>query len=172
MLNEVRRVLALAEELCGDHFQLSAFDLRSAPYDVHTARELIADGIEPPPQPSQLAELRRCDLTREERSARDRRRTHYRVCLWDPHILAVCDQGAAAGALLLYVLTHELVHVVRFAKQLALFDATAATRALEEQAVHQATEKILGRAREPGLTELLGHLPTLGRCLGSLTQPD
>lgn len=167
-LAEVRRVLPLAEELCGDHFRLSAFDVRNAPYDVVTARELVAEGVAPPPQPSQLAELRRMDLTREERSARDRRRTHYRICLWDPHILGVVDTGVATGALLLFVLTHELVHVVRFARQLALFDASDAARAREEQAVHEATEQILRRAREPGLEALLEHLPALGSCLHAL----
>jgi len=164
-LQEMQRVLALAEELCGDFYHLSAFDVRSAPYDVLTARELIAEGIEPPPLPTQLAEVRRLDLTREERSARDRRRTHYRVCLWDPHLLAVFDRGERPGAVLLFVLVHELVHVVRFAKQLALFESGQLARANEEAAVHETTERILTRAREPGLNELLAHLPDLGSCL-------
>jgi len=165
---EMRRVLPLAEELCGDHFQLSAFDLRSAPYDIATAEQLIAEGLEPPPQPSKLAELRRCELTREERSARDRRRTHYRICLWDPHILTLCDDGARPGAVLLYVLIHELVHVVRFARQLALFDASPAARVREEQAVHQTSAQILDRAREAGLDALRQQAPELGACLQAL----
>lgn len=164
-LQEMQRVLALAEELCGDFYHLSAFDIRSAPYDVATARELIAEGVEPPPLPTQLAEVRRCELTREERTARDRRRTHYRICLWDPHLLAVFDRGEKPGAVLLLVLVHELVHVVRFAKALALFESGRLARVNEEAAVHETTERILARAREPGLTELLAHLPDLGSCL-------
>jgi len=164
-LLEVQRTLALAEELCGDFYHLSAFDIRSAPFDVVTGRELIAEGVEPPPLASQLAEVRRCDLTREERSARDRRRTHYRICLWDPHILAVFDRGERPGAVLLFVLVHELVHVVRFAKQLALFESGQLARVNEEAAVHETTDRILARAREPGLSELLEHLPDLGSCL-------
>ncbi|MBN2360685.1 MAG: hypothetical protein JXR83_14610 [Deltaproteobacteria bacterium] len=167
-LREIQRALALAEELCGDHYHLSAFDLRSAPYDVVTGRELIAAGVEPPPQPSQLAEVRRCDLTREERTARDRRRTHYRICLWDPHILAVFDRGERPGAVLLFVLVHELVHVVRFAKRLALFESGHLARVHEEAAVHETTGRILARAREPGLAELLRRLPELGSCLRGL----
>lgn len=164
-LKHVSELLPLAEELCGDFFQLSAFDVHSAPYDVVTARDLIAEGVEPPGRPSQLAEVRRCDLTREERSARDRRRIHYRICLWDPHILAVCDTGILPRALLLYLLIHELVHVVRFYRRLALFDATAQARQREEQAVHLATDQILLKAREPGLKQLLDNIPQLGSCL-------
>jgi hypothetical protein len=164
-LLEIERVLALAEELCGDFYHLSAFDIRSAPYDVVTAAALVAEGIAPPPLPTQLAEVRRCDLTREERTARDRRRTHYRICLWDPHLLAVFDRGEKPGAVLLFVLVHELVHVVRFAKALALFESGHLARAHEEAAVHETTDRILARAREPGLSELLAHLPELGSCL-------
>ncbi|MFH1808796.1 MAG: hypothetical protein ABIJ09_08620 [Pseudomonadota bacterium] len=165
MRAEVQRTLRLAEDLCGDHFRLSAFDLRQAPYDVVTAVELQGLDIAPPPSPTQLAEVQRCDLTREERSARDRRRIHYRVCLWDPHILAAVDQGARAGALLLFLLVHELVHVVRFARRLARFESSDDEKQREEHRVHEATHAILERAREPGLRELLDDLPALGSCL-------
>jgi hypothetical protein len=165
MQAEVQRALRLAEDLCGDHFRLVAFDLRQAPYDVFTARELLALSLRPPPSPTQLAEVQRCDLTREERSARDRRRIHYRVCLWDPHILAAVERGAATGALLVFLLVHELVHVVRFAQRLARFESSVDEQRREEQRVHEITHGILARAREPGLAELLAGLPALGACL-------
>lgn len=157
--------MPIAEELCGDHFHLPAFDLGSAPYDVVTARDLFSRGVEPPPEISQLAEVRRCDLTREERTARDRRRTHYRICLWDPNILRVCDHGPPHGAVLLYVLCHELVHIVRFAKQLARFDTTPDDRSDEECKVHDITSIIVKKAREPGLVQLMGQMPAIGGCM-------
>ena len=45
--------------------------------------------------------------------------------------------------LLLYIVTHELVHVIRFSQFLALFEAAEAEKAIEETRVHQLTQKIL-----------------------------
>jgi hypothetical protein len=49
-----------------------------------------------------------------------------------------------------------------------LFDATEATRGVEESAVHDTTELILRRAREPGLIELQHIMVELGSCLHAL----
>ena len=46
-------------------------------------------------------------------------------------------------ALLLYITTHELVHVIRFSQFLALFEASEEEKVLEEGRVHRLTQKIL-----------------------------
>jgi hypothetical protein len=41
------------------------------------------------------------------------------------------------------VVTHELVHVIRFSQFLALFEASEAEKAREERRVHRLTQQIL-----------------------------
>jgi len=69
----------------------------------------------------------------------------YRVCLQDHNILKTLEGSPdlALFPLLLYIVTHELVHVIRFSQFLALFEAAEAEKALEETRVHQLTQKIL-----------------------------
>ncbi len=45
--------------------------------------------------------------------------------------------------MLLYIVTHELVHVIRFSQFLALFEAPEEEKAREEILVHRLTQKIL-----------------------------
>jgi hypothetical protein len=68
----------------------------------------------------------------------------YRVCLQDHNILkAHRGRDLALFPLLLYIVTHELVHIVRFSQFLALFEASEPQRLAEEQRVHRLTHRIL-----------------------------
>jgi hypothetical protein len=69
----------------------------------------------------------------------------YRVCLQDHNILKTLEASPDLSLfpMLLYVITHELVHVIRFSQFLALFEAAEAEKAREETLVHQLTQKIL-----------------------------
>ncbi|HXG65772.1 MAG TPA: hypothetical protein VNO70_11745, partial [Blastocatellia bacterium] len=84
----------------------------------------------------------------------------YRVCLQDHRILDVAETNQLdLGALLTYVLTHELVHVVRFGQRLQRVDLPDDLRPGEEQKVESATRTILAKAGDPKLARLLsGHL--------------
>jgi len=57
-------------------------------------------------------------------------------------------------ALLVYILTHELVHVVRFQTAEESFDAHGERRDREEDLVHRITLGLLGEAAEPGWKQL------------------
>ena len=60
--------------------------------------------------------------------------------------------------LLAYVLTHELVHIVRFCTFKERFDVTEETRrSEEEQVVHQTTYEILKELSLPNLSHILGY---------------
>jgi hypothetical protein len=87
--------------------------------------------------------LDRCTYNcREE--ARGGEQTLYRVSLQDASILRVAERDARLDleAILLYVLTHELVHIVRFHTDLTDFDV-ASDRESEESRVHAVTFQIL-----------------------------
>ena len=54
-----------------------------------------------------------------------------------------------------YVVTHELVHIVRFCKFLQRFDAEPPERQQEEMRVHEITQRVLGSLRIPHLDYVL-----------------
>ena len=55
----------------------------------------------------------------------------------------------------LYIITHELIHIVRFSKFLQSFDASAEERMAEEKRVHYRTHKILEPVQIAGLQNVL-----------------
>lgn len=80
----------------------------------------------------------------------------YRICLQDHRILDVSQNAdARLDALLTYVLTHELVHVVRFGQRLQRIDLPDELRPLEEMHVEKTTRKILSSLCDPEVDRLL-----------------
>ncbi|MEZ4527190.1 MAG: hypothetical protein R2941_14835 [Desulfobacterales bacterium] len=55
----------------------------------------------------------------------------------------------------LYIVTHELIHVVRFCKFLQNFDASPEEKKAEEIRVDRRTHEILSPVRLPGIHEVL-----------------
>ena len=55
----------------------------------------------------------------------------------------------------LYIVTHELIHIVRFTKFMQNFVATADEKMDEEMRVHKKTHDILGNIRISGLSPVL-----------------
>ena len=70
----------------------------------------------------------------------------YRICLQDDVILNAverADNFVRLAPLLLYVATHELVHVVRFERGESDFYATGQEKRNEEEKVHRLTRNLL-----------------------------
>lgn len=55
----------------------------------------------------------------------------------------------------LYIIIHELIHIVRFSKFLQSFDASSEEKLAEEARVHKKTHEILKTIRFSGLTDVL-----------------
>jgi hypothetical protein len=80
----------------------------------------------------------------------------YRICLQDHRILdAARKTEMRLGSLLTYVLTHELVHVVRFGQQLQRVDLPHELRQHEEQRVEKTTRAILAKAGDAEINRFL-----------------
>jgi hypothetical protein len=56
---------------------------------------------------------------------------------------------------ILYIVVHELIHVVRFSKFLQNFDATPDEKLEEEWRVHEETRQILNPLQMDGLADVL-----------------
>lgn len=144
---QVSRAAARAEELTRDFYRIPGHERPRFPYDVAT----LAD--DPGPRHPVFADLVRVVLPASPDTGRDRRQI-YRIRLRDDQLLAAADSRRNVGLfpLLLYVVTHELVHVVRFESGLAVFDDTdARARSREEVRVHEITQKVLAPARDEAL---------------------
>ncbi|MEW6737104.1 MAG: hypothetical protein AB1489_37810 [Acidobacteriota bacterium] len=89
----------------------------------------------------------------------------YRICLQDNRILATLAGGCELdlASLLLYVLTHELVHVVRFGQHLQRLDLSFEERVGEEQSVDLITQRIVGFSPGEETTRNLWLLPRYSR---------
>lgn len=85
----------------------------------------------------------------------------YRICVQDHRILAHARRTDAPSldALLLYVLTHELVHVVRFGQRMQALDLPPALRPVEEACVDRTARLILKSTRDPEIARAVGLIP-------------
>lgn len=137
----LRDAAVIAEETTSEFFKLSPSHWRRARYDILTLEGLREEEI----SPHAHALVAKYDGRPQDRWLRSAVFDFYRVCLQDHNILKALGSRAdlALFPLLLYIVTHELVHIVRFSQFLALFEAPEDQKDREEQRVHQLTQEIL-----------------------------
>lgn len=142
----------LAEELVGEHYRLTEdFWRRPGRYELKTLADLadgeITDGA--------LAQV--IKYIGPGRPAH-RPRQFFRICLQDHRIRAAwVAVGLDPTALLTYVVTHELIHVVRFGRHDQLFEAAEAARFEEERRVHELTCRLLAPLDINGADEVFNY---------------
>ncbi len=137
----LREALIIAEEMTWDFFRLSTSQWPRPPYDILTLEALRPEEI----SPHALASLVKYEGFFPNSLLRSGAFDFYRICLQDHNILRILKTQPQLRALplLTYILTHELVHVVRFSRFQARFDASPAEKLAEEGLVHHLTQKIL-----------------------------
>jgi len=131
----------IAEEMTSDFFKLNHNHWRRSRYDILTLKALRAEEV----SPHALALLARYRGLPPHSSLPSAAFDFYRICLQDHNILKALaiGRGLAPLPLFSYILTHELVHVVRFSLFQARFDAPWPERLAEEARVHRLTQTIL-----------------------------
>jgi hypothetical protein len=129
----------LAEGLTWRYFNLPADEWKRHPYGIFTRKEVDTALLEP----DVLAQVIRYRPSRSPRASREDAR--YGVVLQDPNILLALLRSCAHDlwTLGLFVLTHELIHIIRFRKDGADFFASAHERDKEERVVQGMTKEIL-----------------------------
>ena len=142
-LARVDRAARQAFDLVRRHYVLAPREVAQLDYRVCTLRDLSPEEV----SDAALAQV----LTYEQvRPGDERGHEVHRICLQDHRVLAREADGADLDQLLLYVLTHELIHVVRFWAALQQVDLAPRLRAGEEAAVDRTARHILARARRSG----------------------
>ncbi len=148
----VNEAVALAEELTSNHFKYSSSQWRRSRYDITTLKDLSGPEI----TDAAFAQILRYVGQPTAGDPARARIDYYKVCLQDHGILRALERDRALEffPLMVYVVTHELTHIVRFSRFIQGFDAYPEHRAQEEARVHAITREILLGARVPGVVPI------------------
>jgi hypothetical protein len=144
------QAFAHAEKLASGYFRLDRRGVKSHRYDVRTKAYLQEHEV----RDRAFAHLCKYQYGGEAADASGGGRHFYRICLQDDCILDAVERAHSfirLGPLLLYIATHELVHVVRFEDGVIAFDAPEEVKEQEEEAVHQITRRMLQPVGNPDL---------------------
>ena len=148
----LRNAVEDAQALTGRFYHVSPREWAAHPFDVMTAGEAGNVDVDSMPAGA-LAAVVRVDLASRGRGRPSR---IYRIVVDEPRIVEAGRRrgaGVELGPLLLYLMAHEMVHVVRFGLLESRFDAKDRER--EEARVYALTERVLEPAMEPGLVRVV-----------------
>jgi hypothetical protein len=140
-ISKVGQALGIAEERTGDFYKFSFAQWKRHHYDVKTLPVLGDHEI----TPHAFALLNKCSRVVSDFESRSKKRDFYFICLQDHQILEAMgrDEELSLLPLLVYIFTHELVHIVRFCNFSQRFDIAGKSRKEEESLVHRTTYEIL-----------------------------
>jgi hypothetical protein len=149
----VNQSVELAEELVSNHYKLSTSQLLRLNYDVKTLKELSSEEI----VTDHFAQIVRYAAKRKDALLDTSVKDFYKICLQDHAILGTLNQNTELSllAFLLYVVCHELIHIIRFRNFLQHFDASMKERMAEEIRVHAKTHEVLNGITIKGLQPVL-----------------
>jgi hypothetical protein len=152
-LETVTRAVEMAEELVSNHYKLSSSQLRRLNYDVKTLADLSETEI----VEGHFAQIVKYRLKKKAMLRESEAEDFYKICLQDHSILAALAEHPELELLsfLLYIVCHEMIHVVRFKRFLQQFDASDAEKLEEERRVHAMTREILAPLTFNGLSPVL-----------------
>ena len=134
------RAASLAERLTERHFDLDKDHWKSEPYKIFTLKQ-VSRGLY---EPGVFANVIRYK-TRTNQPTKPAQAERYGIVLQDPNILRALLRQSRHDlwTISLFVLTHELIHVVRFKKFNVDFFAETSVRQMEESLVQSITGEIL-----------------------------
>jgi hypothetical protein len=146
-----KRSRRLAEKLVTDYYRIAPREWSAMPYEVKTLKTLESSEI----VDTALAHTLCYSFKREAGHFVLAEGDLYRICLQDHRILDTASAtNAKLAPLLTYVLTHELVHVVRFGQKLQRIDLPLELRGNEELYVERTTRNILSKAGDQEIIRL------------------
>ena len=147
-----------AARLVSEYYRVAPREWLRMPYEVKTLRSLNSSEV----TDQALAQTVCYSFKRQAGSIILKEGDFFRICLQDHRILsAVRSLQVGLGPLLMYVLTHELIHVVRFGQRLQSVDLPQELRSGEEQKVEKTTQTILARAGDPDMNRLFEQKHTV-----------
>ena len=145
----VNEAVEVAEELTSNYFKYSTSQWRRSRYDVRTLKDLRQDEI----TDEAFSQIVRYLGKPTGSDLSSKRFDFYKVCLQDHVVLEALERDTSLSVrpLMIYVVTHELTHIVRFGRFIQNFETSPAKRLEEEAKVHFITGEILRNLRISGI---------------------
>jgi len=149
----LEQAIEIAEDLVSNAYKISTSDWKRYRYDIRSLADLTPEEI----TDSAFAQIRRYLRCPDQRLRGGNPGDYFKICLQD-HVIRKAtqrDPQIELAPLALYIVIHELIHVIRFARFLQRFDATPSEQEMEETRVHDLTFDVLRNCRVPGIREVL-----------------
>ncbi len=152
-LSIVNHAVTVAEELVSNHFKMSPNEWLRPKYDVKTLVDLSENEIVDGP----FAQIVRYQGQRKGSALGSESYDFYKICLQDHTILDALshEKRLLLEPFSIYIITHELIHIVRFSKFLQSFDANSDEKLAEEKRVHAITHEICSTTPLEGMDHVL-----------------
>ena len=149
----VNSSVTLAEELVSNYYKLSSSQWLKKKYDIKTLMDLTDNEIVDGP----FAQILHYKGRRRDSELESESYDFYKICLQDHAILSAITKFSHLELFpfTLYIIIHELIHVVRFSKFLQNFYASSEEKMTEEKRVHEGTRDILKTLSLKGLDNVL-----------------
>ena len=150
----VNNCVAMAEELVSNFYKMSASQWSAAcAYDIKTLVDLSSEEIVHGP----FAQVIRYKGRRKNSSLGSSTYDFYKICLQDHAILSAIKDSLNLKLFpfALYIVAHELIHILRFSKFLQNFEASNEEMMTEEAHVHKTTHDILKSVNVFGMKNVL-----------------
>ena len=162
--DEIRIVndsVIIAEELVSNEYKLSATQLLRLNYDVKTLANLTDQEI----VDDHFAQILRFTEKKKNDLPDAPFKDFYKICLQDHSIISVLKQYKELDffSFMLYVVSHELIHIIRFSRFLQHFDAPLSEKNEEEFRVHAKTHDILFKVKLDNLKPVLKFYENWGQ---------
>ena len=147
------QAIDISEELISNYYKISTSDWKRYRYDIRTLKDLLEDEI----TDFAFAQIRRYIRDPRVKELASKHGDFFKICLQDHVILRALERDPEIQFLPLvtYIVTHELIHVVRFAKFLQRFETDPAESQREERRVHSITYELLVNQRIPHMNHVL-----------------
>ena len=150
----VNNCVAMAEELVSNFYKMPASQWAAAcAYDIKTLADLSPEEIVHGP----FAQVIRYKGRPKNSSLGSSTYDFYKICLQDHAILSVINElpDIKLFPFTLYIVAHELIHILRFSKFLRNFEASQEEIMAEETHVHSITHVILKSVNIFGMEAVL-----------------
>jgi len=155
----VNDAVEMAEELTSNAYKMSFAEWSPQRYDVKTVADLLPEEIIDGP----FAQIVRYEGRKVRTSLGSYGYDFYKICLQDHNILsAVNEADLRLFPFVLYIVCHELVHVIRFAKFLQAFEASVEEKLEEETRVHEITRGVLQGTQVKGMRNVFDFYAAWG----------
>lgn len=148
----INHVVNMAEDIVSEYYKMSHSQWLRNRYDVKTLSQLEESEIVFGP----YAQIVRYFGQRNESQLGSGGFDFYKICLQDHSIIKALrdDPRLMLEPFILYVISHELIHIIRFGKFMQFFDASLEQRATEETIVHKSTVDILKKINIKGMEDV------------------